>query len=140
MFVERQTWNKHVAVREAGVGVVTFLQNHNSVPHVAVHKVNTEVGATFSPAPAALDGALHQTYRLWEGYLIELGFRWIGGCSTILPTIQYRSGTGGALPVNQTSGLSINMVSGTSTFDGPSTTDIFLSYYSHTLTPSVGRP
>ena len=39
-------WHKHVALRAHGVGAVTFLQDHNCIPHVAVRKVNLEVGPT----------------------------------------------------------------------------------------------
>ena len=35
----------------AGVGTVTLLQDHNGISHVAVRKVNPEVGPVGSPPP-----------------------------------------------------------------------------------------
>ena len=36
---------EHVTVQAVGVGVVTFLQNHFCVLHLAVHEVDSEVSA-----------------------------------------------------------------------------------------------
>ena len=43
--VQRCTRYDRVTGQAVGLGSVTFLHNHYRVPHVAVHKVHTEVGA-----------------------------------------------------------------------------------------------
>ena len=55
--VERLPGNKHVSGWATGEGGVIFLNNHNHVPNVAAHEVNTEVGELFHPSLADLDGA-----------------------------------------------------------------------------------
>ena len=42
--VKELLWHKHVALRTPGVGAATLLQNHNGIPHVAMRKVDPEVG------------------------------------------------------------------------------------------------
>ena len=53
-------WHKHVALRTPGLGEVALLQDHNCIPHVAVFKVNTEVGLTRRPPPR------HPATRHWS--------------------------------------------------------------------------
>ena len=50
---ERLPGNKHVPGWEPGVGPATFIQNHYHVLHVAVHRVNMEVGENVHPTPTA---------------------------------------------------------------------------------------
>ena len=51
--VQSHPGSKHVTVEAAGVGAVTFLQNHYRVLNMAVHRVNPEVGARRLPPLAA---------------------------------------------------------------------------------------
>ena len=44
----------HVAVREVGVEAVTFLQNSYHDPHMAINRVNTEIGKRRRPPLADL--------------------------------------------------------------------------------------
>ena len=39
-------WENNSALRAPGGGEVTLLQDHNCIPHMAVCKVNLEVGPT----------------------------------------------------------------------------------------------
>ena len=47
-------WNKHVAIRAAGVGPVPFLHNHNYIPHVVSIEVYPEVGENHPLPPMQL--------------------------------------------------------------------------------------
>ena len=71
-------WNEHVTGGAAGVGEVTFLQNHYRIPHVAVHGVNPEVGVCQRPPPVALSWTLQQPVLPREGDPIYHGV-WGGG-------------------------------------------------------------
>ena len=51
--VQRRPRYGHVTGRAVGVGAVPFLQNHYRVPHMAVQKVDPEVGARCRPPLAA---------------------------------------------------------------------------------------
>ena len=43
---EGRPWDEHVAVGAAGVDKVSLLQDHYCIPHVAVYKVDLEIGST----------------------------------------------------------------------------------------------
>ena len=66
-------WDEHVIFRAAGVVLVALLQDHNIFLHVAVCKVNLEVGmAVISPlSPLHWSSEVHQ--RLWERDPIGMG-------------------------------------------------------------------
>ena len=59
-----------------GVRTVTSLKNHYRVLHVAVHKVNPEVGVIFCPPPTALDWEPYQPGRFVKGYPVGSGVWW----------------------------------------------------------------
>ena len=73
--------HKHVTLREAKVGTVALLQYHNSISHVAVHKVNLEVGPVGAPPLVPYHWVLEVCELLWEGNLIGLSLPqgWGGG-------------------------------------------------------------
>ena len=64
---------KDVALGAPGLGSVSLLQDHNCIPHVAVCKMNLEVGTTRRPTQATcyLVPELRQVF--WEGYQVSLG-------------------------------------------------------------------
>ena len=70
------TRKKNVSGREVGVGMINFLHNHYRVLHVAVQKVNPEVGMRQHPPPTDLHWALHRTSCSKEGYPIDTGVWW----------------------------------------------------------------
>ena len=43
--------NKHATLRAEKVGPITLLQDHNGISHMAVRKVNPEVGLVGRPPP-----------------------------------------------------------------------------------------
>ena len=56
-----------------GGGMVNFLHNHYRVLHVAVHKMNPEVGDFFCQPPSAFERAPYLPTRLGERYPVEPG-------------------------------------------------------------------
>ena len=64
--VECLLGHKNVAGRAVGVGMVNFLQIYYCACHVAVHKVNTEVGVICFPPSAALEYESYQPGLLWK--------------------------------------------------------------------------
>ena len=52
--------------------MVSFLQDHNCVLHVAVHKVNPEVGPVCLSSPTPLHRSPDSCQNIWEGEPIDL--------------------------------------------------------------------
>ena len=65
--LEGQLCNKHVTLGTSGVGSVALFQYHNCVPHMAVQKVNPEVGlvccSPWTPLHWAPDSCQHRGER-----------------------------------------------------------------------------
>ena len=86
------TCYKHVKGRDgtgraAGVGSVPFLQNQYRVPHVAVHAVDTKVGARRHLPLAPPHYKTNGTGRYREGYPIQPGFRCVRWCHPFRGTL-----------------------------------------------------
>ena len=60
------------------MGVVTFLQNHYSVPHVAVNKANQEVDARQQPNPQPSTGHYTNPSAQVKNNLYNLGYGGVG--------------------------------------------------------------
>ena len=78
--VECHPRHKHVTFRSAGLGTVPFLQNHYSVPHVVVHKLNPEVGVHRCLPSATLHWAPCQSGWYRERDPVEHGVWWQWHC------------------------------------------------------------
>ena len=80
--------HKYVTFGAPGVGSVTILQDHNFLPHMAVIKINPQVGPILSPAQAPLYWApeLHQTFQgNRPGNFKPILGLWGGGCPSPKP-------------------------------------------------------
>ena len=73
--------------RAAGVGAVTFLQNHYRVPHVAVHKVDQKVGARCHLPLVPPHYKTKVTCRYREGDPIHPGVRCVRWCRPLRWTL-----------------------------------------------------
>ena len=73
--------------REAGVGSVPFLQNQYRVPHVAVHAVDTKVGARRHLPLASPHYKTNGTGRYREGDTIQPGLRCVRWCHPLRVTL-----------------------------------------------------
>ena len=85
MAIEILLSNKNVAFGALGELTVPFLQNHNCVPHVAVHKLNLEVGTVCLSSPEPIYRVPESCQSLWEVYLIDLGLPG-GGVRSLHPS------------------------------------------------------
>ena len=78
--------NKHATLRAEKVGPITLLQDHNGISHMAVRKVNPEVGLVGRPPLAYRHWAPEARAHRWEGKSIGLSLpRGQGGGRLNLP-------------------------------------------------------
>ena len=70
--IESPLRNKIVSFGSSGVGLVSFLQDYNCIPHVTVQKVNPEVGKIFLSSLTPHHWAHGSCQRCWEGDPIGL--------------------------------------------------------------------
>ena len=84
--IEVPMGHNHVTFRELGVGLITLLQYHKCVPHVVVHKTDSEVSPTCILPPKPLQRVPNNAQIIQEGNLVVVGFLGlVGGYLPFLP-------------------------------------------------------
>ena len=85
--VKELLWHKNASLRAPGVGAITLLHDHNCILHMAVCKVNPEIGPTRRPPQAPRYWALEPRQVCWKVDLVSLGLPggWGGGCPSPVP-------------------------------------------------------
>ena len=78
-------------------GSVGLLQHYFRVLHVALHKVNPEVNSDRRLDLAPFEWVFKHPDRLWEGYMVRLGFL----CGVVVG--------GGGIPLSYPSNIALDM-------------------------------
>ena len=92
--VEGLLCNEHVTIGTYEVGMIEILQDNNFVPHVAVCKMNPEVGPVCRSSQTPLNWDLNYCQHYGEIYLIFMGLPGLGvgvGCDRIHDSICNKS-------------------------------------------------